>query len=79
MSLVTSLVTKKIFWILFPKITVGDIPEMLSIKVNGREPPLGVQKSLKLWKSDSDDSEIEYEHRIESGQDIEFLGAQVNH
>ena len=34
MSLVTSLVTKKIFWILFPKITVGDIPEMLSIKVN---------------------------------------------
>ena len=34
MSLVTSLVTKKNFWILFPKITVGDIPEMLSIKVN---------------------------------------------
>ena len=33
MSLVTSLVTKKIFWILFPKITLGDIPEMLSIKV----------------------------------------------
>ena len=33
MSLVTSLVTKKNFWILFPKITVGDIPEMLSIKV----------------------------------------------
>ena len=35
MSLVTSLVTKKNFWILFPKITVGDIPEMLSIKVKG--------------------------------------------
>ena len=33
MSLVTSLVTKKNFWILFPKITVGDIPEMLSIWV----------------------------------------------
>ena len=33
MSLVTSLVTKKKFWILFPKITVGDIPEILSIKV----------------------------------------------
>ena len=33
MSLVTSLVTKQNFWILFPKITVGDIPEMLSIKV----------------------------------------------
>ena len=30
----TSPVTKKFFWILFPKITVGDIPEMLSIKVN---------------------------------------------
>ena len=36
MSLVTSLVTKKKFWILFPKITVGDIPEMLSIKVKYR-------------------------------------------
>ena len=36
MSLVTSLVTKNFFWILFPKITVGDIPEMLSMKVNGQ-------------------------------------------
>jgi len=34
LSLVTSLVTKQNFWILFPKITVGDIPVMLSIKVN---------------------------------------------
>ena len=32
-SLVTSLVTKQNFWILFPKITVGDIPVMLPIKV----------------------------------------------
>ena len=32
----------------------------------------------KTGTGNSDDSEIEYEHRIESGQDIEFLGAQVN-
>ena len=36
-------------------------------------------KSLKILKSDSDDSEIEYEHRLESGHDVEFLGAQVSH
>ena len=39
MSLVTSLVTKQNFWILFPKITVGDIPVMLSIKVKHKAWP----------------------------------------